>query len=61
MLECWLPLAQDTNQENGWGCDAPKLEAVVLIALPALAQACSSAEARAILGRIYQRQQEAQR
>ncbi len=61
MLECWLPLAQDTNQEQEWNCDGSTLEAIVLIALPALAQTCSAAEARAILARVYHLQQEAQR
>ena len=61
MLECWLPLAQDTKQEQGWDCDSSTLEAIVLIALPALAQACNTVEARAILRRVYHLQQEAQR
>ncbi len=60
MLECWLPLAQDTNQEQGWDCDGPTLETIVLVALPALAHACSAVEARAILRRVYHLQQEAQ-
>ncbi len=53
LLECWLPLAQEVNDAEGWKCDGPSLEAIILVALPALRQACSTAEARAILRRVY--------
>jgi len=53
ILECWLPLAQDVDQEHAWGCDGPTLQTLILAALPALHYACSTAEARAILHQVY--------
>jgi len=57
LLEGWLPLAQEANIQYGWALDAPALEAMILQAAPALAQAHSSFEARAILWVTYQLQQ----
>ncbi len=53
LLECWLPLAQDVNVTGGWGFTAPALEALILAAAPALVQAHSRLEARAILWHYY--------
>jgi hypothetical protein len=49
LLECWLPLAQALSASAGWREEPASLEALVLVAAPALAQARSAAEARAIL------------
>jgi hypothetical protein len=49
LLECWLPLAQELNEAQGWGDDAQALEALIRAATPALAGAPSPAAARAIL------------
>jgi hypothetical protein len=53
LIECWLPLAQAIDQEQGWGCDGATLELLIMIALPSLLRACSAAEARAILVRVH--------
>lgn len=49
LLECWLPLAQELNEAQGWGDDAQTLEALIRAATPALAGVPSLAAARAIL------------
>lgn len=49
LLECWLPLAQQINERYGWSHDARALEALILAAVPALAQAQNTVEAHAIL------------
>jgi hypothetical protein len=53
VLECWLPLAQALNAAGGWGATAPALEALILAAAPALAQARTDLAARAILWHYY--------
>jgi len=53
LIECWLPLAQAINQEQGWRYDAATLDLLIIIALPSLLRACSAAEARAILLRVH--------
>lgn len=53
VLECWLPLAQALNASSGWGANAPALEAIILAAAPALAQARTDVAARAILWHYY--------
>lgn len=49
LLECWLPLAQELNQAQGWGDATPALEALIRAAAPVLAGAPSLDAARAIL------------
>ena len=49
LIESWLPLAQAENMRNGWGQDAPALEALIIAAAPALRLATSTLAARAIL------------
>jgi hypothetical protein len=49
LLECWLPLAQQLNQDGGWGYDPPALEALILAAAPALAESDGATIARAVL------------
>jgi hypothetical protein len=49
LLGCWLPLAQAVSASVGWREEPAALEALVLVAAPALAQARSAEEARAIL------------
>lgn len=56
LLEGWLPLAQDVNQQSGWQLDGPALEALILAAAPALAETQSPLAARAVLWQMYQRQ-----
>lgn len=55
LLECWLPLAQQLNQDLGWGHDPPKLEALILAAAGDLAQTDSATTARAVLWRQHLR------
>jgi hypothetical protein len=55
LLECWLPLAQQLNQDLGWGYDPPKLEALILAAVRELAQTDSATTARAVLWRQHLR------
>jgi hypothetical protein len=57
-VECWLPLAQEVRQTQAWRCDGATLQTLIVRALPLLARACSSAEARAILHRVYLDHQE---
>lgn len=54
LLEGWLPLAQDANQQYGWHLDGPALEALIIAAAPALAEARSPLAARAALWQRYQ-------
>ena len=49
LLECWLPLAQELNEAQGWGDDTAALETLVLAATPALAAALDTTAARVIL------------
>ena len=53
LLEGWLPLAYLINVTEDWGYDSPTLEALILVALPALRHACTVADAYAILHRTY--------
>jgi hypothetical protein len=55
LLECWLPLAQQLNQDLGWGHDPPKLEALILAAAGELGQTDSATTARAVLWRQHLR------
>jgi hypothetical protein len=49
LLECWLPLIQEMNLAQGWGYDAPSLEALILVAAPGLSQTRNVLEAWAVL------------
>ena len=49
LLECWLPFAQQINQDLGWGYNAPDLEALILAAASDLVQTNSATTARAVL------------
>jgi hypothetical protein len=51
LLECWLPLAQQLNQDLGWGCDVRGIEELILLAAADLAQTDSAMTARAVLWR----------
>lgn len=53
LLECWLPLAQQANQDFAWGCSPAELEALILAAAPDLAQTNSAMAARAVLWGQY--------
>ena len=54
LLEGWLPLVYLINVSEDWGYDGPTLEALILVALPALRHACTVADAYAILHRTYE-------
>jgi hypothetical protein len=56
LLECWLPLAQQLNQDLGWGCDARGIERLIVAAAAELAQTDSATTARAVLWRQYLRE-----
>lgn len=56
LLEGWLPMAQEANLLYGWALDASALEALVLLAAPALRHARSPLEARAMLWSSYRKQ-----
>jgi hypothetical protein len=56
LLECWLPPAQQLNQDLGWGYDARGIEALILAAADDLAQTDSATTARAVLWRQYLRE-----
>lgn len=60
LLECWLPFAQQINQDLGWGCTAPDLEALILAAASDLGQTNSATTARAVLWRQHLRNQSEQ-
>jgi hypothetical protein len=49
LLECWLPLAQESNLLYGWDYNAPALEALILRAAPDLGETRTLLEARVIL------------
>lgn len=49
LLECWLPLAQELNESQGWGDDARSLELLILAARPALRCVSRLDAARAVL------------
>lgn len=55
LLEGWLPLAEEVNNQYGWSLDARAIEALILRAAPALRRAHSTLEARAMLWSTYQR------
>jgi hypothetical protein len=55
LLECWLPLAQQLNQDLGWGRDPSELEALILAAASDLARTDSATTARAVLWRQHLR------
>ncbi|MBX0326228.1 hypothetical protein K2Z83_00785 [Oscillochloris sp. ZM17-4] len=48
-LEVWLPLAEEANARYGWRLGPAALEALVMRALPSLAESRSALAARAIL------------
>jgi hypothetical protein len=60
LLECWLPLAQQLNQDLHWGRSPAKLEALILAAAPDLAQTDSATTARAVLWRQHLRERSIQ-
>jgi hypothetical protein len=60
LLECWLPLAQQLNQDLGWGRTAAELEALIIATAPDLAQTDSATTARAVLWRQHLRERSAQ-
>ncbi|MEI8308460.1 MAG: hypothetical protein WCF99_15485 [Chloroflexales bacterium] len=49
LLENWLPLAQAENSEQHWELNAEQIEALIVIAAPALRAATNTLTARAIL------------
>jgi hypothetical protein len=49
LLECWLPLAQESNLLYGWDYNAAALEALILRAAPDLGETRTLLEARVIL------------
>jgi hypothetical protein len=55
LVEGWLPLAQDMNQQYGWQLDGSALEALIITAMPALADAHSALAARAVFWQLYHR------
>ena len=56
LLECWLPLAQQLNQDLGWERNPTDLEALILAAAAELAQIDSATTARAVLWRQHLRE-----
>jgi len=56
LVEGWLPLAQDANQQYGWQLDGPALEVLIITAAPALAEAQSTFAARAVFWQVYHQQ-----
>jgi hypothetical protein len=55
LLECWLPLAQQLNQDLGWQRTAAELEALILAAASDLARTDSATTARAVVWRQHLR------
>jgi hypothetical protein len=53
LLECWLPLAQQLNQDLGWQRTSAELEALILAAAADLARTDSATTARAVLWRQH--------
>lgn len=56
LLECWLPLAQQLNQDLGWERNPTDLEALILATAAELAQTDSATTARAVLWRQHLRE-----
>lgn len=56
LLEGWLPLAQDVNQQYGWQLDGSALERLIMAAAPALAEAQTPLAARAVFWQTYHQQ-----
>lgn len=56
LIEGWLPLAQDANQQYGWHLEGPALEALIIRAAPALVEARSAVAARAVLWQAFHQQ-----
>ena len=56
LLECWLPLAQQLNQDLEWGRTATELEALILAAAADLAQTDSAGTARAVIWQQHLRE-----
>jgi hypothetical protein len=57
LLECWLALAAQFNDDLGWGYAAEELEALILGDAAELVQTNSAVTARAILWREHLRRQ----
>lgn len=57
LIEGWLPLAQDANQQYGWQLDGPTLEALIIAAAPSLADTQSALAARAVLWQVFLRRE----
>jgi hypothetical protein len=55
LLECWIPLAQQFNQDLRWGYAPHDLETLIIAAAPDLAHTDSAVTARAILWRHHLR------
>jgi hypothetical protein len=56
LLECWLPLAQQLNQDLEWRRTPTELEALILAAATDLAQTDSATTARAVLWQQHLRE-----
>jgi len=59
LLGCWLPLAQQLNQDLGWERSAADLESLILAAAADLRQTDSATTARAVLWRQHLRERSA--
>ena len=60
LLECWLPLAQQLNQDLGWGRTPAALETLILVAASDLESTDSATTARAVLWREHLRERSTQ-
>lgn len=60
LLECWLPLAQQLNQELGWERNPAELESLIVTTAADLAQTDSATIARAVLWRQHLRERSTQ-
>jgi hypothetical protein len=56
LLECWLPLAQQLNQDLEWQRTPAELEALILAAAADLALTDSATTARAVLWQQHLRE-----
>lgn len=56
LLECWLPLAVQLNQDLGWERNPTDLEALIIAAATELALTDSATTARAVLWRQHLRE-----
>jgi hypothetical protein len=56
LLECWLPLAQQLNQDLGWERNPADLESLILTAAADLARTDSATTARAVLWQQHLRE-----